>query len=289
LPHAERYPGGMSSVQQGGDIPTQEASGAATRLVDIRGQRVPPLVTPVLADPSGMRARRLAGAGRAVAFLCLLWLVGLGLAGIGILPAGDLPLGPAITGSAHGVHGVVPAATARRSEAAPNRGATSGAADHAPLPASGPGSARGRASFLGGIGHSQPDLSAIGPGSSSGRSTTPRSAGGRSETASGAHGTANPGATVPPANAATSGGGQTAAGGAGNPSTHATGRPTTRAPGAVVRSAAPGYTSPSTRGSSGSAPGRVAPIAATVTTAPGKSGFSPGHTVTPGGGHGNGT
>src|SRR5947199_10327219 len=65
-------------------------------IVDLRG-RIPPAVpTPVLADPSGKRARRLALLGRAVALLFTLWLLGLLFAGLGILPAGLIPLGHSV-------------------------------------------------------------------------------------------------------------------------------------------------------------------------------------------------
>src|SRR6476619_3353274 len=66
------------------------------RVIDLRGRGPKAVVDPVLADPSGRRARRLRAAGRLVGMLFLLWLGGLALAGIGLLPAGQLPLGEAI-------------------------------------------------------------------------------------------------------------------------------------------------------------------------------------------------
>src|SRR5438270_9790856 len=61
--------------------------------VDLRGRQLAPARVPVLADPTGRRARLLARAGRATAAVFVLWLAGLALAGLGILPAGDVPLG----------------------------------------------------------------------------------------------------------------------------------------------------------------------------------------------------
>src|SRR4051794_4045981 len=66
------------------------------RVIDLRGQGPGAAGAPVLADPSGRRARRLRAAGRLVGVLFLLWLCGLVLAGIGLLPAGGLPLGTAL-------------------------------------------------------------------------------------------------------------------------------------------------------------------------------------------------
>lgn len=69
-----------------------------SEIVDLRGRRSVPAAAPVLVDPSGRRARTLARAGRAVALVMLIWVVGLGLAGLGLLPAADLPLGPTVVG-----------------------------------------------------------------------------------------------------------------------------------------------------------------------------------------------
>jgi hypothetical protein len=60
--------------------------------LDLRGQLVANALTPVLADPSGRRARILAVASTAVVALLLAWLLGLVVAGPGILPLAGLPL-----------------------------------------------------------------------------------------------------------------------------------------------------------------------------------------------------
>jgi hypothetical protein len=120
-----------SAVQHDYDLAPEDVSGAKVRVVDIRGTRLPAAVTPVLSDPSGVRARRLARAGRAIAFLCLLWLVRLGLTGIGILPADDLPLGRAITGGAPGPLRVAPWPTPSRSDPVGGRARSLGAASAA--------------------------------------------------------------------------------------------------------------------------------------------------------------
>jgi hypothetical protein len=73
-------------------------AGAMSEIVDLRGRRSMPAAAPVLVDPSGRRARTLARAGRAVALVMLIWVVGLGLAGLGLLPAADLPLGSTVVG-----------------------------------------------------------------------------------------------------------------------------------------------------------------------------------------------
>ncbi|MDX6698768.1 MAG: hypothetical protein QOE65_2165 [Solirubrobacteraceae bacterium] len=65
---------------------------SSVQVTDLRG-RVVPAVAPVLSDPTGRRAALLRQAGRAVAALFLLWLVGLVLAGLGLFPLADLPLG----------------------------------------------------------------------------------------------------------------------------------------------------------------------------------------------------
>ena len=67
-------------------------------IVDLRGRQLAPARPPVLADPSGRRARVLARTGRAIAIVFVLWLAGLALAGLGIIPASDVPLGRALAG-----------------------------------------------------------------------------------------------------------------------------------------------------------------------------------------------
>jgi hypothetical protein len=284
----------MSCVEHDGNLPADEVSAAATRVVDIRGQRVRPPVTPVLADPSGVRARRLARTGRAIAFLCLLWLVGLGLAGLGILPAADLPLGGAISGAVPVVARATPVPGPSRY--APAR-AASPRATSAPVvndsPPSGAGLATGWQNVRAGTRRGLSAWGATGRGRSPGRPTAPGAAASRSGPASGARGNGTASATVPAPSGAASAPGQTAAGGSSNRGVQTTGRGIATAPGTVVKSDTPGHggtpehTSPSPRSNSGNA-ARVGPTAATVTTAPGGSGSSPGHAITPGGGHGNG-
>src|SRR5438128_574118 len=65
-------------------------------IVDLRGRRATPVPAPVLADPSGRRARTLGRVGRGIFLVMLMWVIGLMLAGMGVLPASDLPLGPAV-------------------------------------------------------------------------------------------------------------------------------------------------------------------------------------------------
>jgi hypothetical protein len=60
--------------------------------LDLRGQLVANALTPVLADPSGRRARILGVASTALVALLLAWLLGLVVAGRGILPLAGLPL-----------------------------------------------------------------------------------------------------------------------------------------------------------------------------------------------------
>lgn len=50
-------------------------------IVDLRGRQLAPARPPVLADPSGRRARVLARTGRAIAIVFVLWLAGLALLG----------------------------------------------------------------------------------------------------------------------------------------------------------------------------------------------------------------
>src|SRR5437016_14591471 len=66
------------------------------QVLDLRGRELARDRTPVLLDPSGGRARVLAWVGRAVAFVFLLWLIGLVFAGLGLLPSGAVPLGRAL-------------------------------------------------------------------------------------------------------------------------------------------------------------------------------------------------
>lgn len=277
------------AVQHGSDLAAEEVSGGGVRAVDIRGTRLRPAVTPVLADPSGLRARRLARAGRTIAFLCLLWLVGLGLAGIGILPAADLPLGGVIVGGASRAHpaaqrpaqsrfdpvraratsgGAVSAAAERvvriRARAAPSAPDVRHRTSRRESVSSAVGRSRARSTARG----AEPAL----PGSASG---VP-GAGAASETVAGPSG-------------ATSGPSQAAAAGASNQGTHTTGRGIATAPGTTVKATTLGHTGATARGNSGTAPGQVRPTAATVTTLPARSASSPGQTMRSGSGHGSGT
>src|SRR5438270_8356764 len=68
------------------------------QVLDLRGRQLARDRTPVLLDPSGTRARVLAWTGRGLAFVFLLWLIGLVFAGLGLLPSGDLPFGRAFVG-----------------------------------------------------------------------------------------------------------------------------------------------------------------------------------------------
>src|SRR5690242_10771976 len=98
-------------------------------IVDLRGRTPVPAAPPVLADPSGRRARVLARAGRVVAIVFLVWLAGLALAGLGILPAGDVPLGPVIAAQSPPGLGRVPAPIPpTRADLAPAIPAVSGSA-----------------------------------------------------------------------------------------------------------------------------------------------------------------
>src|SRR5947209_16273664 len=67
-----------------------------SRVTDLRGRRTSRASAPILADPSGRRARRLRVAGRVVALLFLAWLSGLVLAGVGLLPIANIPLGASL-------------------------------------------------------------------------------------------------------------------------------------------------------------------------------------------------
>jgi hypothetical protein len=69
-----------------------------SEVVDLRGRELTVPAPPVLADPTGRRARLLARGGRVLALLALLWVAGLVLAGLGVLPAADVPLGRAVAG-----------------------------------------------------------------------------------------------------------------------------------------------------------------------------------------------
>lgn len=283
-------------VEHGRDLVGGEAAGTV-RVVDIRGRRVAAVVTPVLADPSGVRARRLARLGRGVACLCLLWLLGLGLAGIGILPARDLPLDRVLAAPGPEKRAAAPAPRPRRLDLASERTATSGAVavagEGVSRGASGPRSISSTSRPGGATGFIASAPSGFVRGRSPGRAAMRGRVTSPSAPAAGVHRTGSRGlADAAPTDAAPieagTGSSQTAAASVTKLGTHPTAAGTTRAPGRV-KSAAPGHTSASASGHSAAAPGQVPQTTATATAAPGQSGTSPGHTITPGGGHGNGT
>jgi hypothetical protein len=264
-------------------------------------------ISPVLADSTGVRARRLARFGRAIALLCLLWIAGLGLAGLGILPAGDLPLGHAHTGIGSAVHHTAPApAPARRSELVPVSPANEGTANAGTASLSldsaaqvnhsvswaksvalngstgGAGAGRGHGGSIV-IGRSGSSASGgvvapmTGVAGTNPPAANPGSAGSTAGTAGGATGTAGGGV------AATSGGG-----------TRARDHGKVMAGGQAVKQSTHGHTSVTGPEDSGTAPGQlrrttISATKTTATTTPGQSGASHGHAVTHGSGHGNGT
>jgi hypothetical protein len=244
-----------------------------------------PAVTPVLADPSGVRARRLAQAGRAIAFLCLLWLAGLVLAGIGILPANDLPLGRAITGAAPEVLGVAPMPVPGRFDPVGGPATDAGGTAAGAGRAGGPGSRARPAEPGGRNGTSNRESAPTVLGRSPVPSATRRAVG----PAFGTRGTGTPSETAVGSAGAPSGPSQAAPAGVRNSGTRATGRGIATAPGTTVKVAARAHTGTTAQGNSGAAPGHVLPTATTGMSAPGQSGSSPGHAMTPGAGHGNST
>lgn len=248
-------------------------------VVDIRGHTIRPENRPVLVDPSGVRARWLARSARAVALVLVLWLAGLGLAGLGILPGDDLPLGHAVSAPAPPVLRATPV------PAPPSRSDLKAATPAAPSSAAGAGLSPRRHGTSGAGGHAR----SVGTrrGSSSGRST----ARGHVPGAPVAAGHGPPGAGsghthTPPVSTTTPPRGR---GGGIQGRRSGTSRGVLTAPGQTVKTATPGRTRAIAHGSS---PGpRHEVNASTTTTAttttPGRSGTSPGHTVTAVGGHGN--
>jgi hypothetical protein len=61
------------------------------RVSDLRGTAAAPRGTAVLEDPTGKRRRRLRLAGRAIAVVLTLWLLGLVLGGLGLDPVPGIP------------------------------------------------------------------------------------------------------------------------------------------------------------------------------------------------------
>jgi hypothetical protein len=269
------------AVEHDDALGAEDVSAAGVRVIDIRGTRVHPVATPVLADPSGVRARRLARVGRAIAFLGLLWVVGLGLAGIGVLPAGDLPLGRAITGAAHDVLGIAPLPTpsqfapigARATSADPTSAATNRLARPRSRPR--PSSVDAPHEAI------KRQFASSGLRGSPASSTPPGGASrARGQGTSGVPAAAPSGTTAGPARAGATG--------VQNPGVKNTGRGIANPRAGKIKTAALGSNRAAARASSRTAPGSVRRVGVTVTTAPGQSGSSPGHTVTPSGGHGNG-
>jgi hypothetical protein len=228
------------------------------QVVDLRGRKVGSDRPPVLLDPSGGRARVLAWGGRAVAFLFLLWLIGLVFAGLGLLPSGAIPLGRALVGPAPPVLKTLPRLTQ------PN------------LVGPGPGGRSGTAAALRGAGSS---TAAGGPGAASTGQGTGGARSGAGASPGSGHGTHNGTGTA----SGTSSSGSTSSGSTGTSSStsathpdngrHAAG---TR-PGQTRSQATPGHTKSSTSSSSGSTSSNGHQTTGTTTTTQGKSGSAPGH------------
>ena len=242
-------------------------------VVDLRGLRPSPAVAPVLADPSGKRARVLARAGRLIAAVFLVWLAGLALAGLGILPTGVIPLG-------HEIDNQSPPALKRIPLAAkPNRADLTPASPARPAAAAAAVAARRSANSI--VSRSAaslaPPVLATHPGSRRGNPV-------------GSHGGTRSTTSKPPTATTPSRSQPTNAG----PSTTASGKGTTTAPGQTIRQSTPGHTKPTTPGKSAAAPGQVKQTTSTTTTTPsvtpGQSGSAPGQTGqtgTQGAGHGH--
>ena len=223
------------------------------QMIDLRGQRLVQELAPVLADPSGRRARYLGRAGRAIAVVFLLWLLGLLLAGVGILPAGDLPLGRSVVSQAPRLRSLPRPAQPTRGELLPARAAAGTSTG---------GAARTRPGFAanGSIG----PVAGAGPAASAGTAATATPGNGHSRTG------ASPGV------GARSGG---AAG-----ATPAPVAPATASPGNS------GTHAHLTGGNSASAPGHIrkatTTTTTTTTTVPGHSATAPGQTGNVNGHHG---
>jgi hypothetical protein len=232
-------------------------------LVDLRGRTSFPVAAPVLADPSGRRARVLAGVGRAVGAVFLLWLLGLLLAGLGMLPSGAIPLGPALRAQS------LPALKSFPRPAAPSK---SDLAAAKPLSAK---SATALGRTLGGAAATT-GAHDVDTGSRGGAGLGHGHGGSGTVQLGGIHGGAGAAAT------ASGTGTQTG-------TSSATTRRTTT-PGRTVSQSSPGHTR-TTSGNSGSAPGQTKKTTTTTSTATattsGQSGSAPGHTRTHGSVGGN--
>lgn len=246
-------------------------------IVDLRGRRAVPAPAPVLADPSGRRARLLSRVGRGISLVMLMWVIGLVLAGVGVLPDGDLPLGPAVAGEGGPVAlRVLP------------RGAPPARSDLLPALAAArtPGvqaTASSGAALRGRHGNAPSEAFAR-PGH------PPRIGGGAGSARSGAV----PGGSVSPGRGHGGGGSFASAGlGPGNSGAVA-GTTASGGSSAAHGEAAPRPYKSTPAGNSGSAPGRLrqsttTPAAPSSTsTTPGSSGAAPGRTSPPGKRYGNG-
>ncbi|HET9102752.1 MAG TPA: hypothetical protein VFN55_05310 [Solirubrobacteraceae bacterium] len=247
-----------------------------TDILDIRGAGVPAAGSPVLADPSGRRRRALTRAGRAVAVVFLLWLLGLTLAGLGVLPANDVPLaGRLVTPTPAPLAAMPTPRPPSASDLAPAR------SRQALATSSGVGNGLAAARNSTGT--------TLRTGRAGGRSGVPR----RPRPAT----LRNPAAGSPPRGGVTAPG-QTVASGAPGHSPTTTPASSGTAPGhaKTTVTTAPGRsgtahqrtTATTTAGKSAAAPGQVTTTTTTTTTTPGRSGVSPGHTVPPGNGRGSG-
>lgn len=249
-------------------------------VVDIRGHTVRPETRPVLADPSGARARWLARAGGAMALVLLLWLAGLGLAGLGILPGDALPLGRAVSAPAPPVLRGTPVPTR------PTRSDLSAATPSAPASDSGvgrPGQRSGAHAPPGthGAPVSGTHARSVPHGRSAGRPATParpRRSPGTIE-----HGTSPVGVGDTKASPTRGATPARRHGGV----MHGTGRVALTAPGQTVK---PGYTHTTAHAPPRARSGQVnaGTTTAATTTNRGWSGTSPSHTVTTVGRDGNG-
>jgi hypothetical protein len=241
-------------------------------VLDLRGREAAAVPPPVLADPTGKRARMLARGGKVVAACFCLWFAGLALAGLGILPSGYVPLGsqlsaPATPPKSGPVRIAQPApsdlvaahpASSTTLSASAQRAAASGTAHGHAGAGAGAGAARGAH-----VGGSRSITHGAGGGVSHGKPHGGTGTGGGT-VSGGRHG------------GGTTGGGTTTGGGAGGGTVRTHGKAT--APGQVQKTATPGHTKTTPPGNSGSAPGHQTTTTTPTTTTPGNSGSAPGQT-----------
>jgi hypothetical protein len=252
-------------------------------IVDLRGRQPIAVASPVLADPSGRRARMLARTGRIVAGLFCLWLAGLVLAGLGILPDGAVPLGSQIgTSSPPSIGGAVKIVAPTRADLVAAKPAITLASTTAGSGLNG-AAAKRSSGVAGGAG-----------GNAGGAGSRHHGSGGTATgTGRGGH-TGGSGGTSTPTGGGSSGGGTTSATGTGSTvgsgttGVGSTVHGKTTAPGQVVKTTNPGHVKTTAPGGSGSAPGQLKQTTTTpTTTTPGNSGSSPGHTTPHGSGSGH--